>query len=190
MSRSEITEFFKNLEKSRAMLYGLLIVLLVLLFVITSQLFKAPEVMNLPSAKSKPQSELIPIKSGERLFVLNLKDYTPEYLKTNIASPFFTDRFKPAPAQTNAPPPPPPPPPQFYKVQVKYMGMIENSSGIKKAFFLVNSNIVAVVGGMPIYTNVVVVRDFNPKAAVLTCMDKTNVLLFNKECELDIPINR
>ncbi|MGC8742749.1 MAG: hypothetical protein ACP5T0_02575 [Verrucomicrobiia bacterium] len=192
MSRVELTEFFKELEKSHTMLYGLLVLLVILLFVIINQLFKAPDVMNMPSARLKPQTELIPIKSAEKIALLNLKGYTPEYLKTNIVSPFFTDRFKPQPPQTNAPPPPPPPPPppQFFKIYVKYAGMIENSSGIKKAFFLVNSNLVTVTNGMTVYTNILVVNDFNPKQAVLTCIDKTNVLLFNKECELDIPIKR
>ncbi len=181
------TEFLRDLEKSRAALYGVLVFLLILLVVVLDQLFKKPTEVNIPPSKPKQYAELIPIKSAEKLFLLNL--YTAEFSKTNILSPFYTDKFKPQPpAQTNVnPTPPPPPPPKFYKVQIKYIGMIQNSEGFKKAFFLVNSNLVTATAGMNIISNIVT-TDFNTKQAVLTCPDKTNVIMFNKEFILEVPI--
>ncbi len=181
------TEFLSDLEKSRIALYGIMVFLLILLSIVLDQLFKKPTEVNMPPSKPKQYEELVPIKSAEKLFLLKL--YTAEFSKTNILSPFYTDKFKPQhPAQTNLnSTPPPPPPPKFYKVQIKYMGMIQNSEGLKKAFFLVNSNIVTATTGMNILSNILA-TDFNTKQAVLTCPDKTNVIMFNKEFVLEIPI--
>lgn len=181
------TEFLSDLEKSRTALYGILVFLLILLIIVIQQLFTKPTLVNITHSKPKQYAELVPIKSAEKLFLLNL--YTAEFLKTNILSPFYTDKFKPQPpAQTNLNSSPlPPTPPKFYKVQIKYIGMIQNSEGFKKAFFLVNSNLVTATAGMNFLSNIVTL-DFNPKQAILACPDKTNVIMFNKEFVLEIPI--
>jgi hypothetical protein len=51
----------------------------------------------------------------------------------------------------------------------------------------VNSNLVTATAGMNIISNIVT-TDFNTKQAVLTCPDKTNVIMFNKEFVLEVPI--
>lgn len=181
-----IREFLRDFEKSRVALYGMLAFLLILLIIVMQELFTKQALVNIPSSKPIKYAELIPIKSAEKLFLLNLNN--AEFLKTNFVSPFFTDKFKPqSPAGTNIAMQISTSAPQFYDVQIKYVGLIKNSEGVKKGFFLVNSNLVTAAIGMNVFSNVVIL-DFSPKQAVLACPDETNVIMFNEEIFLEVPI--
>lgn len=185
MSKAEWKELFIKLTKSRIVLYGLIIGLFLLITVITNYLMKTPTMINMASLKPGTVPRLVPLENAEEL----VKAAPIALPKTNLLSPFYTDRFKiQEPQPTNAPPTPPtPPPPQFYTLNIRYMGMIENSSGFKQAFFMVNSNLVTATNSMTIITNIVV-ADFSPQRAVLICPNGTNTLPFNTDCQLQLPV--
>jgi len=185
MNRAEWSEFINKLAKSRIVLYGLIVGLFILILVLINHLINSPAKITMASSKPGKIPDLIPLEKAEQLMTSSLIVYP----KTNILSPFYTDRFKVQQAPpTNAPPPPPPPPkPTFYTLNIKYLGLIENSSGFKKAFFMVNSNLVVATNSMAISTNITVV-DFSQKEALLKCPNGTNALPFNKDCQLQLPI--
>lgn len=185
MNRAEWLEFFKKLTKSRLILYGLIVGLFILILVLINHLINSPAMINMASLKPGRVPEFIPLEKADLL----VKSSLILHPRTNYLSPFYTDRFKAQQAPpTNAPPPPPPPPqPTFYTLNIRYMGMIQNSSGFKQAFFMVNSNLVTATNSMVILTNITVL-DFSPKQAMLICPNGTNTLPFNKDCQIQLPI--
>lgn len=184
MSITELKNFIDEFIKNRLTLYGITAGLIALLILTIGEIRKESAKLNIVATKEVKKTISIPLDKAELLFNDRIDNLL--MTSTNVLSPFYTDRFKPVTEPTNTPPPPPPPPPPTLKFHVKYLGLIQNSSGLKQGFFLVNSNLVSTTNSGRIYTNIVVV-DFNLKEAKILCQEKTNIIPFNKECEFEIP---
>lgn len=102
---------------------------------------------------------------------------------TNALNPFFTAYFKPPP-----PPPAPQPPPKVTrKVALSYQGLIETARGERRAYVMVDTNLLVGVTGTPV-VGPFQIGNFDRAALVLQQNSTQAVVLpFRAPREVEIP---
>jgi len=150
----------------------------VLLLAVTHMGGKTPE-FRVVDSLTPPAPNPVPVATMQSLF--SAAQWPSPQTLTNLANPFFTTHFVPAPSPT-------PPPPTTRKVEVTYQGFYQAGDSVKHIVTKVGDLFVVAVIGAPITTNLFV-ADASLQSLLLTNhVAQTNLLPLNVKKEIEVPI--
>ena len=131
-------------------------------------------------AFTTPPESPAPVAKLEELF--SPRVWPKPMASADLANPFVTSHFVPAPV------PPPPPPPTSTKVELTYLGFYQTASGPKQAVVkLFNTFVVSPIGAC-VASNLFIAQATMQTLTLTNPAARTNMLTMNKMQEIEVPL--
>jgi len=170
---------FIQMLKSRSLIVCVHLGLWLLLYLAARSFGGGAPVFRDSVPLSAPAQSPAPVAKLEKLFSPGIWSRT--IFDTNLASPFFTKYFIPAPT-------PPVPPPTTRKIEITYLGFYETAGSPKQVIVKLADKFMSSPIGGNISTNWLAAEATMTMLTLTNAAAQTNLLNLNAKKEIEVPI--